>query len=128
MKSEEQTQARQLYAQGLARSVIAEQIGVSRDAVTRWTADIPLPKKPCPVCNKAFRPKRTNKRYCSTKCSNKRDNKERKSTLAPKRECEQCGKTFQPRNDPRQLHCSKQCRDKVRNKLNYQKRKAQQSK
>ena len=121
---EQQRYARQLYTQGVPRQKIAEQLGVSKTAVNNWTRGMLLQRKPCPVCDKLFRPKRTNQRYCSTKCSNQHDYQSRSAKPPPKRECAECGKAFQSRNDPRQLYCSKKCRDKVRNKLNYEKRKA----
>ena len=127
MKLSEQARARKLYAQGVSRQMIATRLGASRSAVTKWTADMPVPEKPCPVCNKRFRPKRTNQRYCSAKCSRHQDYevwKKQHTSPPPERPCEVCGKRFQPRNDPRQLHCSKKCRDKVRNHQNYLARKA----
>ena len=123
MKLTEQARARELYAQCVSRPKIAELLGASRSAVNQWTADMPVPKKPCPVCNEQFPPKRTNQRYCSKKCSRRRQYQNR--TPPPSiRPCEVCGKHFQPRNGPRQVYCSKRCRDQVRNHQNYLARKA----
>ena len=126
MKRSEQARARELYAQGISRQVIATQLSASRSAVTKWTVDMPVPEKACPVCNKRFRPKRTNERYCSKKCSRHQDYevwKVQHTSPPPERSCEVCGKHLQPRNDPRQLYCSKKCRDQVRNRQNYLARK-----
>ena len=128
MKPSEQARARELYALGISRGAIAKRLGASRSAVTKWTADMPVREKPCPVCNERFRPKRTNQRYCSKKCSRHQGYegwKKRHISLPPsRRSCEVCGQRFQPRNDPRQVYCSPKCRDQVRNHQNYLKRKA----
>ena len=127
MKLSEQALARELYAQGISRQVIATRLGASRSAVTKWTADMPAPEKPCPVCKKPFPPKRTNQRYCSAKCSRHQDYevwKAQHTSPPPERPCEVCGDRFQPRNDPRQFYCSTKCRDQVRNHQNYLARKA----
>ena len=123
MKLSEQARARELYAQGISRQKIATRLGASRSAVTQWTVEMPVPQKPCPVCKERFRPKRTNERYCSKKC---RRRGQYQNVVPPPsiRPCEKCGNHFQPRNDPRQVYCSPQCRDKVRNHQNYLKRKA----
>ena len=127
MKLSEQARARELYAQGISRQVIATRLGASRSAVTKWTADMPAPEKPCTTCNESFRPNRTNQRYCSAKCSRHQDYevwKKHHTSPPPERPCAVCGDRFQPRNDPRQLCCSNKCRDKVRNHQNYLARKA----
>ena len=126
MKLSEQARARKLYAQGVSRQMIATRLGASRSAVTKWTADMPVPEKPCPVCNKRFRPKRTNQRYCSAKCSRHQDYEEWKkqhTSPPPERPCEGCGESFQPHHTGHH-YCSPQCRDKVRNHQNYLARKA----
>ena len=126
MKLSEQARARKLYAQGVSRQMIATRLGASRSAVTKWTADMPVPEKPCPVCNKRFRPKRTNQRYCSAKCSRHQDYevwKKQHTSPPPERPCEGCGESFQPHHT-RHHYCSTKCRDKVRNHQNYLARKA----
>lgn len=45
MKRSEQARARELYAQGISRQVIGTRLGVSRSAVTKWTADQLVPEK-----------------------------------------------------------------------------------
>ena len=127
MKRSEQVRARELYAQGVSRQEIATRLSASRSAVTKWTADMPVPEKPCPVCNERFQPKRTNQRYCSEKCSRHQDYevwKARHTPPPPEQACAVCGTSFQPRNDPRQVYCSTKCRDQVRNRQNYLARKA----
>ena len=130
MKRSEQARACELYAQGISRQEIATRLRASRSAVTKWTADMPVPEKRCPVCNEPFRPKRTNQRYCSEKCSRHQDYeiwKARHTPPPPEQACAVCDTSFQPRNDPRQLYCSNKCRDKVRNRQNYLARKAAKS-
>lgn len=126
MKPSEQARARELYAQGVSRKAIAEKLSVSRPAVTEWTADMPPPKKECPVCHKQFAPKRTNQRYCSNKCSKQHHYqiwKGKNTPTPPQRQCEACDKSFQPRNGHRHRFCSVQCGNKHRSHRHYQKRK-----
>ena len=126
MKLSEQARARELYAQGVSRQEIATRLGASRSAVTKWTADMPVPEKPCSVCNKRFRPKRTNQRYCSAKCSRHQDYevwKKQHTSPPPKRPCDGCGESFQPHHSGHH-YCSPKCRDQVRNHQNYLARKA----
>ena len=126
MKLSEQARARELYGQGVSRQVIATRLGASRSAVNKWTVDMPVPEKPCPVCKERFRPKRTNQRYCSEKCSRHRDYQVwqvQHTSPPPKRPCEGCGESFQPHHTGHH-YCSPKCRAKVRNHQNYLKRKA----
>ena len=126
MKLSEQSRARELYAQGVSRQGIATRLGASRSAVTKWTADMPVPEKPCPVCNERFRPKRTNQRYCSEKCSRHQDYevwKAEHKSPPPERPCEGCGESFQPHHTGHH-YCSPKCRDQVRNRRYYLERKA----
>ena len=126
MKSFEQARARERYAQGVSRQQIAVELGASRSAVTQWTADMPVPEKLCPVCKERFRPKRTNQRYCSEKCSRYQDYevwKKEHTSPAPERPCKGCGESFQPHHTGHH-YCSPKCRAKVRNRKNYLKRKA----
>ena len=97
MKLSEQARARELYAQGISRQVIATRLGASRSAVTKWTADMPAPEKPCTTCNESFRPNRTNQRYCSAKCSRHQDYevwKAQHTSPPPERPCAVCGRSL----------------------------------
>ena len=126
MKPSEKNRARELYAQGISRQDIATHLSASRSAVTKWTADMPVPEKTCAVCNERFQPKRTNQRYCSEKCSRYQDYevwKTRYTSPPPERPCEGCGESFQPHHTGHH-YCSKKCRAKVRNRKSYLKRKA----
>ena len=125
MKLSEQARARELYAQGISRQVIAARLDASRSAVTKWTADMPAPEKPCPVCNERFRPKRTNQRYCSGKCSRRQDYevwKDKNTSPPAERACEGCGQSFQPNHSGHRF-CTRQCGNKIRSERHYQKRK-----
>lgn len=121
MKPLEQSQARDLYAQGYSRQEIATRLGASRSAVNDWTSDMRQPLKTCPICNKQFLPKRTNSVYCSRDCKIQRDNQVRKPTLPPTRQCPECETSFQPTN-AKHIYCSSPCRSKTWHKEKYQTR------
>lgn len=124
MKAIEQSQARQLYAQGISRKEIATKLGVSRVAVNDWTGNMPLPKKTCHGCQKQFQPKRTNTLYCTQACRILHVNKARKPTPTTVKQCEKCQKDFHARNGTRHKYCSRKCRTQAWND-NYRKQNAE---
>ena len=125
MKPLEKKRARELYAQGVPRPKIAAELGASCSAVIGWTRDMGVPKKPCPVCNKRFQPKRTNQRYCSPKCSKRHEYQAPKPSLPSARICEGCNKSFKPRHRGHR-YCTFKCRDKARSKRYYEMHKTTQ--
>ena len=127
MKLSEQALARELYAQGISRQVIATRLGASRSAVTKWTADMPVPEKPCPVCNKHSAPNGQTSDTVVPSVADTRIMKYGKRSIHHRLQNDhvRCvASRFQPRNDPRQVYCSTKCRDQVRNRQNYLARKA----
>ena len=118
MKAVEQSQARQLYAQGYSRPEIAVRLGASRSSVYGWTANMTPSKKNCGFCGKEFQPKRTTAQYCSPQCKKKQQYEPRKVPMPSVRQCKRCKNEFEPTN-PKQVYCSAQCKTKHWHQENY---------
>ena len=68
----------------------------------------------CPICNKAFKPRHLNQRYCSEECYRENYNRRAREYQRRRRgvirvKCPICGVEFE-RHIPNQLYCSEECR------------------
>jgi hypothetical protein len=73
----------------------------SRQCWYAWPGRIE--SKPCPFCNKDFRPDSPEQKHCSRECANN------SLRVARRAGCERCGMPLNPKCHPRVRFCSKSC-------------------